>query len=271
MASYATAQWQPLPMNDNTSHITSTGKRRAEEDLESQSNISSHFKKLRLNQTGPPQSVFATTSSSPSPGSPQVSPTTTVSFRPQFTSAADAPHTRPPLPTTTYPATQYDSARGAPYKMPTMADTDFMPVDETPNRVIISDLDAEIAQIEADEAAASSAVFLADIDKKVSSIPSRVLRHRAPAVPAPNNALVLYREPSSITVPEEMDAVRKAIVAARARAREKQAEELREQQQRQEAPQETGVTVQEIELDDVVPDDTIPVDGDLDADAMEIE
>jgi hypothetical protein len=172
-----------------------------------------------------------------------------------------------------------------------------MPIDETPHRVIISDLNAEIAQIEADEAATTSTVFLPDIDKKVSSIPSRVLRATQSSSSSPSNqsqslnstALVLYREPSSITVPEEMDAVRKAIVAARARAREKQAEELRNQQQQQQQQQGQqgqqrqegrfndlgATTVPDVELDDILPDepdaDTDVVLGDEDADAMEIE
>ncbi|EXJ88358.1 hypothetical protein A1O1_05288 [Capronia coronata CBS 617.96] len=265
MASYATAEW--LPVNELRNHFT--GKRRAEDDLESQSNISSHFKKLRLNQAVPHPGSASFPSSSP-----QISPSTTtaaVSFRPE--------NSIPPNvgAATTHPSTsaQYDSSSSssAPYvKMPTMSDGDFMPVDETPTRVIISNLDAEIAQIEADEAAAASAVFLPDIDKKVSAIPSRVLRHRAPAAPPENlsSALVLYREPTSITVPEEMDAVRKAIVAARARAREKQAEELRETQ-RQEALRETGGTAPEIDLDDAIYEDTAPADDEeLDADAMEI-
>ncbi|EXJ78313.1 hypothetical protein A1O3_09474 [Capronia epimyces CBS 606.96] len=249
MASYATAE--RLPVDERRIHFT--GKRRAEDDLESQSSISSHFKKLRLNHAVP-QSL----------ASPQISPTT-VSFRPQ---SADV-DARPTL--ATHPPLQHDSS--APFRMPTIADTDFMTVDDTPHRVIISDLDAEIAQIEADEAAATSAVFLPDIDKKVSSIPSRVLHHRAPTTPPQNfnTALVLYREPSSIGVPEERDVVRKAIVAARARAREKQAEELREQKEKQQAILDADFSGHEIDLDDAIAHQTAAEDEDLDADAMEIE
>lgn len=92
-----------------------------------------------------------------------------------------------------------------------------MPVDETPDRVVIHDLDAEIREIEAAE---SQTLFLPDIDKKVSAIPQKLLQNRSENT---NTQLVLYKVPSSISVPKEEDAVRKAIAAARARARERQA------------------------------------------------
>lgn len=177
--------------------------------------------------------------------------------------------------------------------MPTIPDSDFMTVDDTPHRVIISDLDAEIAQIEAAEAEARSAVFLPDIDKKVSSIPSRVLNNnlKSSPPPPPTNALVLYREPTSISIPEEMDVVRKAIVAARARARQKQAEEFRAAQQETRTPGSTDADNNDIDLDDEIveeipaPVHTLPgvgagigggagrgIDTDQeDVDAMEIE
>lgn len=146
-----------------------------------------------------------------------------------------------------------------------------MTVDETPHRIIISDLEAEIAQIEADEAAAASAVFLPDIDKKVSSIPERVLRNRAQAsVSVPENhntALILYRDPTSISVPEEEDVVKKAIIAARTRIRERQADER--ERGKEEALHQTGYREYDWELDDAMTDHSSRGDDDLDA--MEIE
>jgi hypothetical protein len=98
---------------------------------------------------------------------------------------------------------------------------DYMPVDETKDRIFIHDLDAEIAEIEAAE---PKTMFLPDIDKKVSAIPRKLLQDQK--ANTNNTQMVLYEVPSSISVPKEADAVRKAIIAARARAREKQAREL---------------------------------------------
>ena len=123
----------------------------------------------------------------------------------------------------------YHTADHAPMRayasLPTASDqaaftADFMPVDETKDRIVIYDLEAEIAEIEAAE---PPTLFLPDIDKKVSAIPQMLLQNQNKS---PNTQLVLYREPSSISVPKEEDAVRKAIIAARARAREKQAYEI---------------------------------------------
>lgn len=93
---------------------------------------------------------------------------------------------------------------------------DLMPVDETPSKVYIHDLAAEIAQIEAEE---PKDMFLLDIDKKVSALPTNLLQNTSPN---PNTQLVLYREPSSISIPQEEDAVRKAVIEARRRVRERQ-------------------------------------------------
>jgi hypothetical protein len=96
-----------------------------------------------------------------------------------------------------------------------------MPVDETKDRIVIHDLAAEIAEIEAAE---PKTLFLPDIDRKVSAIPQRLLQNQSGNTN--NTQMILYEVPSSISVPKEADAVRKAIIAARARARERQAREL---------------------------------------------
>ena len=98
-----------------------------------------------------------------------------------------------------------------------------MSVDDSKDRIYIHDLDAEIAEIEANEL---QTLFLPDIDKKVSAIPQRLLQNQSDNS---NSQLVLYEVPASISVPEKDDAVRKAIIASRERARLKQAQErLRE-------------------------------------------
>ncbi|KIX01549.1 uncharacterized protein Z518_09275 [Rhinocladiella mackenziei CBS 650.93] len=253
MAPYATAtapEW--LPANQHRSNLF--GKRKADDELESQSNISSYFKKLRLNHAIPHPAVPSSQPASPSPS-------TNVAFRPHIAN------------TDARPALSVHSDRHeppSPHKVPSMAGSDFMTVDDTPHRIIINNLDAEIAQIEAEEVAASSTVFLPDIDKKVSTIPYQLLQDGEQAsVPENlNTALVLYKDPSSISVPEEEDVVRKTIIAARARAREKQAEEQRERE-RQEALRREMSREDGVELSDAMTDHSSHGDDDLDP--MEIE
>ncbi|KAK7900922.1 hypothetical protein LTR67_003207 [Exophiala xenobiotica] len=277
----ATAPTPPewYPANEHRSNlVTAPGKRKADDELESQSNISSQFKKLRLNQNHavPPQAFLQSTTPPSSTG---------VSFRPLIanTDARPAILATPPVEATHLHShssptflpqiqTQEQEDENAAFTsgpLPTLQDSEFMTVDETPHRVIITNLAHEIAQIEADEAAASQTVFLPDIDKKVSAIPARFLQNHPPQNPSPalslntNTALVLYRDPTSITVPEEEDAVRKAIIAARTRAREKQAAEWREREREGQD--------QDIEFDDAMTDHSSYRDRDEDLDAMEIE
>jgi hypothetical protein len=94
-----------------------------------------------------------------------------------------------------------------------------MQVEDTPNRVYIHDLAAELSDLESDE---ENPIFLSDIEKHIAKIPLHVLRGPAPS-PTADNALVLYNVPSSLSVPEEKDSVRKAIAEARERVRERQA------------------------------------------------
>jgi len=246
----ATAEWPSA--SEHRSNLV--GKRKADDEFESPSSISSQFKKLRLNH--------ALSRHTPSP--------TGVSFRPHIANT-DA---RPAHPIQPEQEPEHEHYGPSPYSHeppPTMADSDFMTIDDTPHRIIISDLDAEIARIEADEAAAASTIFLPDIDKKVSSIPERLLQSREQAsVPENlNTALVLYREPSSISVPEEEDVVRQAIIGARARAREKQAEDRREREKQESLRQKAGLEPHELEVDDAMTDHSSRGDDDLDA--MEIE
>jgi hypothetical protein len=106
------------------------------------------------------------------------------------------------------------------------------PVIDERHRVIINDLSAELAEIEASERAErekeqEQAFFLPDdIDKEIFAVPSQVLKKSPPAdspsAHTGSRALVLYQVPTSISVPEENDAVRKAVVEARKRMRERQ-------------------------------------------------
>lgn len=100
-----------------------------------------------------------------------------------------------------------------------------MEVEDTPHRVYISDLAAELSDIESDE---ENPIFLSDIEKHLSKIPSHILR--GPEQPSSNehNQMVLYNVPTSLSVPEEQDNVRKAIVEARQRIRRSQASGVKE-------------------------------------------
>lgn len=91
-----------------------------------------------------------------------------------------------------------------------------MHLDDTKHKVYIHNLDEQLAEIDNEE----STVFIADIEKKLGKIPQYVLT--GDMRPTADNQIVLYGVPSSISVPEEQDNVRKAIIESRARAREKQ-------------------------------------------------
>lgn len=102
---------------------------------------------------------------------------------------------------------------------PQLQDDDTMQLDNTKHKVYIYDLDAELSDSESssDE---GKLVFLPDIQKHLreTRIPPMVLANSDGEL-AGNNQLVLYNIPSSLTVPEEQDSVRKAIIESRARAR----------------------------------------------------
>ena len=95
-----------------------------------------------------------------------------------------------------------------------------MQLDDTKHKVYIYNLDAELESVDGEE---EKVVFLPDIERKLNKIPKSLLRGHA-QTPA-NSEMVLYRVPSSLTVPEENDNVRRAIIESRDRARQKQAEE----------------------------------------------
>lgn len=96
--------------------------------------------------------------------------------------------------------------------------SDTMDVEDTPHRVYIHSLDAELADIESDE---DTPIFLADIEKHLAKIPTHLLRAPEPK-PTQHNQVVLYNVPQSLTVERERDGVRMAIAEARQRLRERQ-------------------------------------------------
>lgn len=104
------------------------------------------------------------------------------------------------------------------------ADDSQMRLDDTKYKVYIYNLDDELSESDA-ESESGKLLFLPDIEKhlRTSRIPPLLLGK--PESATAGRELVLYSVPSSISVPEEKDSVRRAIIEARARVREKQAAE----------------------------------------------
>lgn len=109
---------------------------------------------------------------------------------------------------------------------------DMMHLDDTSHKVYIYNLDDELSSESEPDDPEGKLVFLPDVEKHLRA--NRI----APGVGVPRPLtpnrdgelagmqLVLYDEgPSSLTVPVEHDSVRKAIVEARARVRQRQQEE----------------------------------------------
>ena len=97
--------------------------------------------------------------------------------------------------------------------------SDSMNLDETRDKIYIHNLDDEISDIESEE---EKLVFLPDIEKRLTKIPKSVLLGQSQ--PHTSNEVVLYSVPESLSIPPEQDNVRKAIIEARERARQKQLE-----------------------------------------------
>lgn len=118
------------------------------------------------------------------------------------------------LPTTTF------SKPKPPAQAHPQLDDDVMQLDDTKHKVYIYDLDAELSDSESSDD--GKLVFLPDIEKHLreSRIPPSILANSEGEL-AGCNELVLYNVPSSLTIPEEQDSVRKAIIETRARARAK--------------------------------------------------
>lgn len=95
-----------------------------------------------------------------------------------------------------------------------------MQLDDTKHKVYIYDLDAELAS-DSEASDDGRLVFLPDIKKHLreSRIPPVVLANSDGQLAGMDKQMVLYNVPSSLTVPEEQDSVRKAIIETRARTR----------------------------------------------------
>ncbi|KAI9842264.1 MAG: hypothetical protein M1838_003191 [Thelocarpon superellum] len=130
-----------------------------------------------------------------------------------------------PVPVTTRPATDRTT--------PPAPTNDAMQVDDTKYRVYIANLDDELSGDESADGGGGGGgggdrardgeekiVFLPDVEERLTRIPRSVLLHR-PTEAAQHRELVLYGVPNSLSVPQEEDNVRRAIIESRARAQEK--------------------------------------------------
>lgn len=98
-----------------------------------------------------------------------------------------------------------------------------MQVDDTETRVFVRDLDSELAELEAREQDEKNKIeFLPDIEKKLNGIPKGLLRDNDKSSTDEDQQLVLYRVPPSLSIPEDKDSVRRAMVEARRRAAEEE-------------------------------------------------
>lgn len=101
-------------------------------------------------------------------------------------------------------------------------DDDTMQMDDSKHKVYIYNLDDELSDDDSDANDPAKLVFLPDIEKhlKLNRIPRHILEKPDPE--EEDMQVILYSDPTSLTVPEESVGVRKAIAEARRRAREKQ-------------------------------------------------
>jgi hypothetical protein len=108
-----------------------------------------------------------------------------------------------------------------------------MQVDDTKHKVYITNIDDELSSSES-EAEEGKIMFLPDIEKhlRANRIPPIVKANRDGELGGVNLAdmqLVLYHVPASLTVEPDKDSVRKAIIEARQRARDKQKGETKQE------------------------------------------
>ncbi|KAK3383729.1 hypothetical protein B0T24DRAFT_673568 [Lasiosphaeria ovina] len=129
-----------------------------------------------------------------------------------------------PAPSST---SQCDSSSTRRKPAPSAQDDAMMQLDDSKYKVYIYNMEDEMSS-ESEAEDGGKLVFLPDIEKHMRSqsiLPAHMLAAgagRPDAAELAGKELVLYSVPNSISVPEEQDSVRKAIIEARARAREKQ-------------------------------------------------
>ncbi|KAH9879303.1 hypothetical protein J1614_002742 [Plenodomus biglobosus] len=200
-------------------------KRAAESSLEHEQRLSKRFDLLNLGKPQQQQQTDNNTIIAQEPSLTSHSPdnSTTRLYIP-VPGSTDGPLQRPPSsPIPTPDPLAFISPHSKRTRKPrptsnTTLPSDTMEVEDTPHRVYIHNLDAELSDIESDE---DTPIFLSDIEKHLAKIPKHVLVRPEPK-PTEHNQVVLYAVPESLSVERERDSVRKAIVEARERIRERQ-------------------------------------------------
>ncbi|RDA93493.1 hypothetical protein CP533_4013 [Ophiocordyceps camponoti-saundersi (nom. inval.)] len=141
-----------------------------------------------------------------------------------------------------------------PTPSPPTQNDDRMQIDDSKDKVYIYNMEDELSSDS--EAEDGRLVFLPDLDRHLrqSRIPPAVLT--SPDGDLAGMQMVLYNDPRSLTVPEDRDGVRRAILDARHRLREKQRLERQGDHVQDEAPDEASRT----RFD---PQDSEPMDVDM--------
>ncbi|KAK2735760.1 hypothetical protein FQN57_001140 [Myotisia sp. PD_48] len=103
------------------------------------------------------------------------------------------------------------SAEGTP--QPLNGDDNGMQVDDTKTRVYITNLNAEIAEIEKEEATRHAVDLMPDVEKRMMAIPKSVLSHKSADSERRNNEMVLYRPFSFTVYPKEENAAKEKDTA----------------------------------------------------------
>ena len=121
------------------------------------------------------------------------------------------------------------------HALPSIPEDDTMRLDDSAHKVYIYNLDDELSSSDTESTCSDDSnhrlVFLADIDKHLrqNRIPPSVFANPDGEIAGTNindMQVVLYSDPSSLTVPEEQDSVRRAVIEARNRMRERQRDKL---------------------------------------------
>lgn len=92
------------------------------------------------------------------------------------------------------------------------SDNDAMLLDDTKYTTYIHNLDQELAELDS----SGENLVISPLAAKMISVPQSILSRSAQG-----KELVLYTDPSSLSIPKEQDSVRQAILDSRARARAK--------------------------------------------------
>lgn len=189
----ATATWHAPSSTSANGHGT---KRRATDELDNAQRLTKRFHLMNIGSSS-----------------------NTASHDVKLTNNKDNPGMRWPKPH----QQQYEVAHTPhPASMPN--NSEHMQVEDTKNRVYIDNLEEELAGL-SDSEDEQRITFLPDVEKRLSKLPTHLLAGDRPKGMG-NSALVLYSIPRALSVPEDKDSVRKAIIETRARAREQQPTQL---------------------------------------------